>query len=40
MGVKNQDGSICYILGIKKAIREKIKKQAGDKINVKIQERE
>jgi hypothetical protein len=40
MGIKNQDGSICYIIGIKKDIREKINKQAGDKIKVTIKERE
>ena len=40
MGVKNNDGSICYIIGIKKEIRKKIDKQAGDKIKVTIQERE
>jgi len=39
MGVKNDDGSICYIIGIRKDIREKINKQAGDIINVKIVER-
>lgn len=26
MGVKNEDGSICYILGIRKDIRKKIEK--------------
>jgi hypothetical protein len=36
MGVKNQDGTICYIIGIRKDIRQKIKKQAGDKITVMI----
>jgi hypothetical protein len=36
MGVKNPDGSICYIIGIRKDIRGKIGKQAGDTINVKI----
>ena len=40
MGVKYSDNSICYIIGIRKDIRKKIKKQAGDKIKVKIQERE
>lgn len=40
MGVKNQDGSICYIIGIRKDLREKINKQAGDKIKVTIKERE
>jgi hypothetical protein len=36
MGVKNTDGSICYILGIRKDIRAKIGKQAGDLVEVKI----
>jgi len=39
MGVKNPDGSICYIIGIRKDIRVKIGKQSGDKIKVTIQER-
>jgi hypothetical protein len=40
MGVKNKDGSICYIIGIRKDIRKKINKEAGDKIKVIIKERE
>jgi len=40
MGVKNPDGSICYIIGIRKDIRAKINKQPGDTINVTIAERE
>jgi hypothetical protein len=40
MGLKNDDGSICYIIGIRKDIRTKINKNHGDKINVKIRERE
>ena len=40
MGLKNNDGTICYIIGIKKDIRKKINKNFGDKINVKIWERE
>lgn len=36
MGVKNADGSICYIIGIRKDIREKIKKQPGDTVTVTI----
>jgi hypothetical protein len=39
MGVKNKDGSICYIIGIRKDIRNKINKNYGDKIIVKIIER-
>ncbi|MDR0472705.1 MAG: DUF1905 domain-containing protein [Treponema sp.] len=34
MGLKHDDGSICYILGIRKDIRQKINKQAGDTIEV------
>jgi len=39
MGVKNPDGSICYIIGLLKSIRTKIGKQAGETIKVTIQER-
>nr|WP_318684721.1 DUF1905 domain-containing protein [uncultured Acetatifactor sp.] len=38
MGVKNKDGSICYIIGIRKDIREKIGKQVGDTVEVRIEE--
>ena len=34
MGVKNPDGSVCYIIGVRKEIREKIGKQAGDIVKV------
>ncbi len=37
MGVKNADGSICYIIGIRKDIRAKIRKQPGDKVRVTVQ---
>jgi len=40
MGLKNTNGSICYIIGIKKDIRRKINKNSGDIISVKIRERE
>lgn len=40
MGVKNPDGSVCYIIGIRKDIRTKIGKQAGDLVKVTIQERQ
>lgn len=39
MGVKNADGSVCYIIGIRKDIRAKIGKQMGDAVKVIIQER-
>ena len=34
MGVKNEDGSVCYIIGILKEIRAKIGKQPGDTVRV------
>ena len=40
MGVKNADGSICYIIGVRKEIRLRIGKQPGDCIWVTIRERE
>jgi len=40
MGVKNPDGSVCYIIGIRKDIRSKIGKQPGDTVRVTIRERE
>lgn len=36
MGLKNEDGSICYIIGIRKDIRLKIGKEAGDIVSVRI----
>lgn len=36
MGVKNEDGSVCYIIGIRKDIREKIGKQPGDPVKVTV----
>lgn len=39
MGIKNPDGSICYIIGLRKDIRGKIKKNPGDVIMVTISER-
>lgn len=39
MGIKNKDGSIYYIIGITKQIREKINKSYGDEISVIIKER-
>lgn len=40
MGVKNPDGSICYIIGVRKAIRMKLNKHDGDMIHVVIEPRE
>ncbi|GEM_PF-183958 len=36
MGAKNEDGSICYIIGIRKDIRGKIGKQPGDTVKVTV----
>ena len=38
MGIKNKDGSVCYIIGVLKEIRKKIGKEAGEKIKVLIKE--
>lgn len=38
MGVKNADGSVCYIIGVRKDIQTKIGKGPGDAIAVTIQE--
>lgn len=40
MGVKDEKGSICYIIGIRKDIRKKIGKEPGDTVHVVISERE
>jgi len=40
MGVTNPDGSICYIIGIRKDIRAKIGKQPGDSVRVTIRKHE
>lgn len=38
MGVKNEDGSVCYILGMRKAIRAQLGKGDGDTVHIVIQE--
>ena len=39
MGVKNPDGSVCWIIGMRRDIRAKIGKQPGDTVRVTLQER-
>ena len=39
MGLKHQDGSVCYIIGVLKAIRMALGKRDGDTIHVVITER-
>ena len=36
MGLKNADGSTCYLIGIRKDLRKQIGREPGDKILVKI----
>lgn len=40
MGVKDAEGNVCYIIGVLKAIRQKLGKKDGDSIHVVITERE
>lgn len=40
MGIKNPDGSVCYIIGVTKAIRAALGKRDGDTIRVVIELRE
>lgn len=36
MGVKNEDGSVCYVIGVLKAIRNQLGKGDGDSVHVVI----
>lgn len=36
MGVKNPDGSVCYVIGVVKSIRSRINKHDGDTVRVVI----
>ena len=38
MGVKNPDGSVCYVIGVLKAIRKKLNKGDGDTVRVVVEE--
>ena len=40
MGVKDEAGGICYVIGLLKAIRKQLGKGDGDVIHVLIRERE
>lgn len=40
MGLKNEDDSVCYVLGVLKAIRKKLGKKDGDVLRVTIEARE
>ncbi len=39
MGVKHPDGSVCYIIGVPRAIRRALNKRDGDSLHVIIEER-
>lgn len=39
MGVKNEDGSVCYILGMLKSIRTQLGKGDGNTVHMVIRER-
>ena len=40
MGLKNEDGSVCYVIGVLKATRKALNKADGDTIHVVIKARE
>lgn len=39
MGMKDEEGNVCYIIGLLKAIRQKLNKKEGDSIHVVVEER-
>ncbi len=39
MGVKDENGDICYVIGVLKSIRKELGKVDGDVIDVRIRER-
>lgn len=39
MGIKDEQGSVCYIIGLLKNIRKELNKREGDHIHVIINER-
>ena len=39
MGLKNEDGSICWVIGVLKRIRTALGKKDGDTLHVVIRER-
>lgn len=38
MGVKNPDGSVCYIIGVRKDIQSEMNRYIGDTVTVTVQE--
>lgn len=39
MGVKDENGNVCYIIGLLKAIRKQLNKGDGDSVHVVIREK-
>ena len=40
MGVKDENGNVCYIIGLLKSVRKQLNKGEGDSVHVVIRERE
>ncbi len=40
MGLKNPDGSVCWLIGVRKDIRRRLGQRGGDEVHVCIEERE
>ena len=40
MGLKNPDGSVCWLIGVQKAIRGRLSKGDGDTVHVLIEPKE
>ena len=39
MGIKDSQGNVCYMIGVLKSVRKKLKKGDGDSIHIVIEER-
>lgn len=39
MGIKDEQGNVCYIIGLLKSIRKELNKRDGDSIHIVINER-
>ena len=39
MGVKDESGTVCYVIGLRKAIRKQLNKGDGDTVHVMIEPR-
>ena len=37
MGVKDSQGNVCYVIGVLKSIREKLRKNDGDSVHIVIE---